>query len=79
MQHISYLKEEINYKKKKIEEQLNSKPLQQRINSFQQKLVKEICSDIPSAFWHRKQHIVKLPYIKEFDERKYPQKLDQSK
>ena len=44
------------------------------INNFQKKLVNDICSDIPNAFWHRKQHIVKLPYIKEFNESKIPTK-----
>jgi hypothetical protein len=28
----------------------------------------EVCSDVPTAFWHRKKHIVSLPYIKDFDE-----------
>ena len=44
------------------------------INNFQKKLVNDICSEIPNAFWHRKQHIVKLPYIKEFNESRIPTK-----
>ena len=25
-----------------------------------------VCSDVPNAFWHRKKHIVDLPYVKDF-------------
>ena len=35
---------------------------------------KEICSDIPNAFWERKKHIVNLPYEKDFSERDIPTK-----
>ncbi|MBW1279432.1 hypothetical protein KYD79_27030, partial [Escherichia coli] len=31
-------------------------------------------SDIPNAFWERKQHTVELPYIKEFSEKNIPTK-----
>ena len=71
-QHINFLKEEINHRR--IEEQLTNKSLLETINIFQKKLVNDICSDIPNAFWHRKQHIVKLPYIKEFNESRIPTK-----
>ena len=33
-----------------------------------------VCSDIPNSFYHLKQHIIKLPYIKEFNESKIPTK-----
>ena len=29
-------------------------------------------SDIPNAFWHRKKHIVDLPYVKDFNEKNIP-------
>ena len=35
-------------------------------------LIDDVCSDVPNAFWHRKKHIVDLPYIKDFNEKKYP-------
>jgi hypothetical protein len=33
-----------------------------------------ICFELPNAFWHRKKHIVSLPYIKDFSEQKIPTK-----
>ena len=35
---------------------------------------KEVCAEIPNAFWNRKQHIISLPYEKDFDERNIPTK-----
>ena len=37
-------------------------------------LVDNVCSDVPNAFWHRKKHIVDLPYIKDFNEKNIPTK-----
>ena len=34
----------------------------------------EICVDLPNAFWHRKQHIVDLPYESDFNEKTIPTK-----
>ena len=34
----------------------------------------DVCSDVPNAFWHRKKHIVNLPYIKDFNEKNIPTK-----
>jgi hypothetical protein len=65
-QQIGFLQEEI--KVKRIEEQLSQKTLQQRIQLFVERIKSEVCSDVPTAFWHRKKHIVSLPYIKDFDE-----------
>ena len=31
-----------------------------------------VCTDIPNTFWDRKQHMVELPYEKDFDERNIP-------
>ena len=69
---ITFLQEEINFKR--IENQLQNSFLQQKIKTFEQKIMKEICSDIPTAFWHRKKHIISLPYIKEFNEKNIPTK-----
>ena len=32
-------------------------------------LTDDICFDVPNAFWHRKKHIVDLPYVKDFNEK----------
>ena len=33
-----------------------------------------VCFELRNAFWHRKKHIVSLPYIKDFSEHKIPTK-----
>ena len=43
--------------------------LQSKIDNFQKILIDDVCSDILNAFWHRKKHIVDLPYVKGFDEK----------
>ena len=37
-------------------------------------LIDNVCSDVPNAFWHRKKHIVDLPYVKDFNEKNIPTK-----
>ena len=37
-------------------------------------MINDVCSDIPNAFWHRKKHIVNLPYVKDFNEKNIPTK-----
>jgi len=37
-------------------------------------LINDVCFDIPNAFWHRKKHIVNLPYVKDFNEKNIPTK-----
>jgi hypothetical protein len=66
--HLKFLKDEVHYQR--VEQQLNCKILQQRIERFQEKLNQEVCSNFPNAFWDRKTHVVKLPYVKDFNERK---------
>uniref|UniRef100_A0A0A0LU92 Peptidase A2 domain-containing protein n=1 Tax=Cucumis sativus TaxID=3659 RepID=A0A0A0LU92_CUCSA len=52
-----------------------SKPLiQQKIQNFQQRLEKEVCSNLPNAFWDRKKHMVTLPYKEGFKESQIPTK-----
>jgi hypothetical protein len=65
-QQIEFLQEEI--KVKRIEEQLNQKILQQRIQLFEDRIKSEVCFDLPTAFWHRKKHTVSPPYVKDFNE-----------
>jgi hypothetical protein len=70
--HLNSLKQELKYKR--ISQQLSDKLLQSKIAAFNDKLVKTVCSELPNAFWHRKRHIVALPYIKDFSEKKIPTK-----
>ena len=58
----------------KIEIQLNNDFIQRKISDFQTLIEKEICDDLPSAFWNRKQHLVDLPYENSFDKRQIPTK-----
>ena len=37
-------------------------------------IVGEVCSNIPKAFWHKKQHEVELPYKPNFSEKNIPTK-----
>lgn len=69
---LFFLKEEIQYKQ--IEEKLIFPKLQKQINDFNALLVKEVCAEIPNAFWERKQHIVELPYEPDFSEKMIPTK-----
>ncbi|KAI8571492.1 hypothetical protein RHMOL_Rhmol01G0124200 [Rhododendron molle] len=69
---LKFLQEEINYKK--VEEQLTTTFLAKQIEDFKEKLETKICAKLPSAFWHRKKHIVTLPYIKKFNESQIPTK-----
>jgi hypothetical protein len=69
---IKFLKDEIHHQR--IEQQLNCEILQHKIDKFQNKLNQEVCSSLPNAFWNRKTHVVKLPYIKDFNERNIPTK-----
>ena len=70
--HLNFLQQEVKYKK--IYEQLADKLLQSKIYAFNNKIVDTVCSELPNAFWHRKKHIVSLPYIKYFSEKKIPTK-----
>ncbi|XP_060211923.1 uncharacterized protein LOC132639494 [Lycium barbarum] len=69
---ISYLKDEI--KIKKIGQTLKNPVIERKIENFQEKLEHEVCSELPSAFWERKRHIVELPYIDGFNEQAIPTK-----
>jgi hypothetical protein len=64
----------MKFTSKELEQQLTCKILQQRIERFQEKLNQEVCSNFPNAFWDRKTHVVKLSYVKDFNERNIPTK-----
>ena len=59
--HINFLSKEIHYKK--VEEQFLENKVQKIIKEIQDIFQKEICSDLPNAFWSRKKHKISLPYI----------------
>ena len=71
-QHLKYLSMELSYKK--VDEKLSSKSYQSDIRKFEEELKQEVCSDLPTAFWHRKKHEFALPYVKDFHEKNVPTK-----
>ena len=70
--HLLSLKSEIIYER--IADQLTDPILNHKIEAFRQQIETEICSNLPTAFWYRHRHIVKLPYEKDFNERQVPTK-----
>ena len=70
--HVNFLKQEINMIR--IEEQLKVKKTQDAIENLKNNIVREVCSNIPNAFWHWKQHEVELPYEPDFSEKHIPTK-----
>ena len=70
--HLLSLKLEIIYER--IADQLTNPILNHKIKVFIQQIEAEICSNIPTTFWHRHWHIVQLPYEKDFNERQIPTK-----
>ena len=48
--------------------------LNHKIEVFRKQIETEICSNLPTAFWHRHRHIVQLPDEKDFNERQIPTK-----
>jgi hypothetical protein len=64
---LKFLNEEVKFQR--LEQQLNCKILLQKIERFHEKLTQEVCSNLPNAFWYRKKHVIKLPYIKDFSEK----------
>ncbi|XP_030923368.1 uncharacterized protein LOC115950286 [Quercus lobata] len=71
-QHLKYLGNELSYKR--TDEQLACKDYQSDIRKFEDILKQDVCSDLPTAFWHRKRHEVALPYVKDFHEKNIPTK-----
>ena len=71
-QHLEYLKDDLRHTQ--VEEQLACKNIQDEIRKFEEKFKQEVCSDLPTAFWHRKRHEVALSYVKDFNEKDIPTK-----
>jgi len=53
-------------------EQLQNSILQKRIAEFQSRIEKEICSNLPNAFWKRKQLVIDLSYDDNFNKKQIP-------
>ena len=64
---LNFLKEDIQIMD--ISQKINNPSLKMKIQDLERSLQKDICSDISTAFWERKHHIVSLPYKEGFDER----------
>ena len=71
-QHLEYLKDDLTHKK--VEEQLACKNIQEDIRKFEEKHKQEVCSNLPTTFWHRKRHQIALLYVKDFNEKDIPTK-----
>ncbi|GAV92387.1 Peptidase_A3 domain-containing protein, partial [Cephalotus follicularis] len=59
---------------KKLEHQLQTSQIKEKIDSLKNNMINNLCSDLPDAFWHRKRHMVSLPYEKNFTEHNIPTK-----
>lgn len=62
-----------------ISQKIQSPSFQHYLEQFSKHLQQTCCSEIPSAFWHRKNHQVSLPYILNWIKRISPPKFDQVK
>ncbi|KAG9450352.1 hypothetical protein H6P81_010317 [Aristolochia fimbriata] len=71
-QYLCSLK--VDLTSKQIELALQNPTFLERKQSFLKELLRDVCSDVPNAFWNRKQHIVSLPYESEFSEQDIPTK-----
>ncbi|GAV65397.1 hypothetical protein CFOL_v3_08912 [Cephalotus follicularis] len=49
-------------------EQLQTSQIKEKNDSSKNNIINNICSDLPDAFWHKKRHMVSLPYEKDFTE-----------
>ncbi|GAV78783.1 hypothetical protein CFOL_v3_22248, partial [Cephalotus follicularis] len=70
--HLYYMKQELS--NKKLEHQLQTSQIKQKIDSLKNNIIKNLCSDLPDAFWHKKRHMISLPYEKDFTEQNIPTK-----
>ncbi|GAV90494.1 LOW QUALITY PROTEIN: hypothetical protein CFOL_v3_33903, partial [Cephalotus follicularis] len=82
--HLYSMKQEIS--NKKLEHQLQTSQIKEKIGSLKNNIIKNLCSDLLDAFWHRKlrvslkgrvvskRHMVSLPYEKDFIKQHIPTK-----
>ncbi|GAV65412.1 hypothetical protein CFOL_v3_08927, partial [Cephalotus follicularis] len=64
--HLYFMKQEVS--NKKLEQHLQTSKIRQKINSLKNNIINNLCSDLPDTFWHKKRHMVSLPYEKDFTE-----------
>ncbi|GAV76428.1 hypothetical protein CFOL_v3_19902, partial [Cephalotus follicularis] len=64
--HFYFMKQEIS--NQKIEQQLQTLQIREKINSLKNNIINNLCSDLLDAFWHKKRHMVSIPYEKYFTE-----------
>ena len=67
-----FLKKDLSLQR--IENQLQNDFVKKKIFDFKALIEKEICADLPFAFWNRKQHLIDLPYESSFDKKQIPTK-----
>ena len=70
--HLNSLHQE--YQILKIQDRLSSSEFQRVIKDIEKEITSSICSDLPTAFWERKKHVVYLPYEKDFNDKMIPTK-----
>jgi hypothetical protein len=70
--HLHYLQNHVSFCR--IDKQLQKSVLQKKIIDLQSKIEQQICSDLPKAFWKRKQHVIDLFYEDTFSEKYIPTK-----
>ncbi|GAV67800.1 hypothetical protein CFOL_v3_11304, partial [Cephalotus follicularis] len=70
--HLYFIKQEVS--NKKLEQHLQTSQIREKINSLKNNIINNICSDRPNVFWHRKRHMVSLPYESDSTEQNIPTK-----
>ncbi|GAV65762.1 hypothetical protein CFOL_v3_09276, partial [Cephalotus follicularis] len=70
--HMYFMKQEVS--NKKLEHQLQTSQVKEKIDSLKNNMINNLCSDLPDASWHRKRHMISLPYGKNFNEQNIPTK-----
>ena len=58
----------------RTEQFLQSPKVIEKVTEVKNKIEKELCSDLPIAFWDRKKYLVDLFYKKDFDDGQIPTK-----
>nr|KYP41501.1 polyprotein [Cajanus cajan] len=69
---IKFLKNEIKHKN--IEEKIHEPKVREKFKEIEQEIIKEICSEVPNAFWDRNSFEIELPYEEGFSEKDIPTK-----
>jgi len=68
--HLHDLQNHVSFGR--INKQLQNFDLQKKIIDLQSTIEQQICSDVPNAFWKRKEHIVDFSYEDTFSEKHIP-------